>query len=297
MLRSTTETMSAALGGADSITVLPFDIAGGENSELGQRIARNQQLLLKGESHFDKVNDAAAGSYYIENLTDQLIESSWQLFLEIEEKGGFLKAFESGFITERIEAEASQLRQDVALRKKVILGTNQYPNTLENIKDFNTSPIEGNKFAIKSFRAADEFEKLRLLTDKFSTKLKRPKVWMLTYGNLAMRKARAQFAANFFGCAGFETIDNPGFETIEQGINAARAEKPDIVVICSSDEEYREIALPVFKALEDEAIVVLAGYPKDLVEELKDNGFKNFIHAKSNVLEELVKYQNKMGIK
>jgi len=297
MLRTTTETMSAALGGADSITVLPFDIASGENSELGERIARNQQLLLKGESHFDKVNDAAAGSYYIENLTDQLIGSSWKLFLEIEEKGGFLKTFESGFITGRIETEASQLRQEVAVRKKEILGTNQYPNTLESIEDFNASPTEENKLAIKTFRASDEYEKLRLRTDNFSATSKRPRVWMLTYGNLAMRKARAQFAANFFGCAGFETIDNLGFETIEKGIEAAKANKPDIVVICSSDEEYKEIALPIIEALKDETIVVLAGYPKDIVEDLKNKGFENFIHAKSNVLEELVEYQKKIGIK
>jgi len=297
MLRTTTETMSAALGGADSITVLPFDITKSENPELGKRIARNQQLLLKGESHFDKVNDAAAGSYYIENLTGKLIESSWKLFLEIEEKGGYLKAFESGFITEIIETEASQLKQEVAVRKRQILGTNQYPNTLESIEDFRAPSAQKTKLAIRAFRASDDFEKLRLRTDKFSASSKRPKVWMLTYGNLAMRKARAQFAANFFGCAGFETIDNLGFETIDEGIEAAKASKADIVVICSSDEEYKEIALPIFETLKDETIVVLAGYPKEIVEDLKSKGFKNFIHDKSNVIEELVEYQSRIGIK
>ncbi len=296
MLRTTTETMSAALGGADSITVLPFDITKSENPELGKRIARNQQLLLKGESHFDKVNDTAAGSYYIEKLTDKLIESSWELFLEIEEKGGYLKAFESGFITETIETEASQLRQEVAIRKRQILGTNQYPNTLESVEDFRSPSVQKTKLAIKAFRASDEFEKLRLRTDRYSANSKRPKVWMLTYGNLAMRKARAQFAANFFGCAGFETIDNLGFESIEKGIEAAKASKADIVVVCSSDEEYKEIALPISEALKDETIVVLAGYPKEIIEDLKSNGFENFIHAKSNVLEELVEYQKKIGI-
>jgi len=136
----------------------------------------------------------------------------------------------------------------------------------------------------------------RLATDKFSANSPRPKVWMFTYGNLTMRKARSQFAANFFGCAGFETIDNLGFETIDDGIKAAKDEKPEIVVICSSDEEYSEIALPIFEALKEEAIVVLAGYPKELVEKFKSEGLTNFIHAKSNVLKELTMYQKELGV-
>jgi len=297
MLRTTTETMSAALGGADSITVLPFDFVSGKTSELGIRIARNQQLLLKGESHFDKVNDPAAGSYYVENLTDELIENAWDLFLEVEEKGGYLKAFESGFITNKIQEEATKIRTEVASRKKIILGTNQYPNTLEQITEIEQNDIDSqNELALKPLRVAMEFENLRFATDKFSENSSRPKVWMFTYGNLAMRKARAQFAANFFGCAGFESIDNTGFETIESGIEAAKTEDPDIVVICSSDEEYKEIALTVFNALKDNTIVVLAGYPKDMIEELKSNGFTNFVHVKTNALEELQRYQKELGI-
>lgn len=297
MLRTTTETMSAALGGVNSITVLPFDFASGKTSELGTRIARNQQLLLKGESHFDKVNDPTAGSYYVENLTNELIENTWNLFLETEDKGGYLKSFESGFITERIRKEASKMNTDIAFRKKIILGTNQYPNTLEHLSDLekNESNVQ-NELALKPLRGAMEFENLRFATDKYSQKSSRPKVWMFTYGNLSMRKARAQFAANFFGCAGFETTDNLGFKTVDNGIEAAKNDNPDIVVICSSDEEYKEIALPVFEALKDTAIVVLAGYPKDMIEEFKSNGFTNFIHVKTNALEELQRYQKELGI-
>lgn len=297
MLRTTTETMSAALGGANSITVLPFDFVADKSSELGERIARNQQLLLKGESHFDKVNDPAAGSYYVENLTDELIENTWNLFLEIEEKGGYLAAFESGFITERINTEATKLSNDIASRKKIILGTNEYANTLEHITDLADNDLKHtNELAIKEFRGAMEFENMRFVTDKFSAKSSTPKVWMFTYGNLTMRKARAQFASNFFGCAGFETIDNLGFETIEEGIKAAKTANPEIVVICSSDDEYKEIALPVFEALKDNAIIVLAGYPKDMIEELKAKGFTNFVHVKTNALAELGRYQKELGI-
>ena len=120
---------------------------------------------------------------------------------------------------------------------------------------------------------------------------------MLAYGNLGMRTARAQFAGNFFGCAGFEIVNNPGFETIEKGIEAAEKDNPDILVICSPDEEYGNIALPVFHALKDKMIVVLAGYPEKVVEHLKQEGMEHFIHAKSNVPEELKKYQQLLKIK
>ena len=120
---------------------------------------------------------------------------------------------------------------------------------------------------------------------------------MLTYGNLAMLKARANFASNFFACAGFEVVDNAGFKTVEDGIAAAKEVKPEIVVICSSDEEYGEgNALKIYEALKDEAIVVLAGNPEGTADVLKAAGMEYFIHVKSNVLETLQDFQKKLGI-
>ncbi|PLX04017.1 MAG: methylmalonyl-CoA mutase small subunit [Marinilabiliales bacterium] len=297
MLRTTTETMSAALGGADSITVIPFDIHLNKDSILGKRIARNQQLLLKGESYFDKVNDPAAGSYYIETITDNLIQSAWKLFLEIEEKGGYLKAFEYGFIADLISQEADELVKDVAFRKRIILGTNQYPNTNEQFAEveITNEAKAGGKF-LSPIRISAEFEELRNRTDRYSTGNSRPKVWMFTYGNLAMRKARAQFATGFFGCAGFDIIDNLGFKTIEEGVKAAKEAKPDIVVLCSSDEEYADMAPQAFDSLKNEALVVIAGYPKNIIENLNEIGLTNFINIKSNVLGELKRYQSELGI-
>jgi len=91
---------------------------------------------------------------------------------------------------------------------------------------------------------------------------KRPVVWIFTYGNLSMRKARSQFANNFFGCAGFEVVDNPGFKSIEEGIDTAKDSNPEIVVICSSDDEYANIVEPIYNALNKDAIVVVAGIPQ-----------------------------------
>jgi len=297
MLRTTTECMSAAIGGADNITVLPFDLPLNKNSIVGERIARNQQLLLKGESYFDKVSDPAAGSYYIENITDKLIESSWKLFLDIDDKGGYLEAFDSGFITAQIDSESKELFKDVATRKRSILGTNQYPNLNENFPEVIEKGKSKPNNSLKPIRISSDFEDLRIKTDIYSQSNSRPKVWMFTYGYLAMRKARAQFAASFFGCAGFEIIDNPGFKTIEEGIKAAKEVKPDIVVLCSSDEEYANLVPEAFKVLNTQSKIVLAGYPKDLLNSFKEIGLTNLIHIKSNVLEELQRYQSELGIK
>lgn len=301
MLRTTTETMSSLIAGVDSMEVLPFDEVFEKPTPFAERIARNQQLILKYESYFDKVNDPAAGSYYVEELTDKLIREAWKLFLETDEKGGYLKAFEQGFIQQRVEKEAQQKIREVAQLKRVLLGTNQYPNINEHIENVDSSPsfTESETSDIKILkptRGALPFEQLRLKTDRYARSNPRPVVWMLTYGNIAMRNARAQFAGNFFGCAGFEIVNNPGFETIEKGIEAAEKADPDIVVICSPDEEYGDITLPVFHALKDKMIVVLAGYPEKFVEHLKQEGMEHFVHAKSNVPEELKKYQQLLGI-
>ena len=146
--------------------------------------------------------------------------------------------------------------------------------------------------ALRLYRGAEAFEHLRLATERSGI---RPKVFLLTYGNLAMRKARSGFATNFFGVAGYEIIDNPGFKTAEEGVQAALDAKADIVVLCSSDDEYAEYAVPAFKYLNGRAMFVVAGAPA-CMEDLKAAGIENFVHVKCNVLETLKEYNQKLGI-
>ena len=124
-------------------------------------------------------------------------------------------------------------------------------------------------------------------------KAKRPKAFMLTIGNLAMRQARAQYSCNFLACAGYEVVDNLGFETVEAGVEAAMAAKADIVVICSSDDEYAEYAIPAFKALNGRAMFIVAGAPA-CMDELKAAGIENFIHVRVNVLDTLKEFNAKL---
>jgi len=303
MLRTQTEAMSAALGGAHSITVLPFNVTYEEPSNLSERAARNQQILLKEESYLDKVSDPSAGSYYIENLTASLVENVWKLFLTIQEKGGFIAAFIEGFIQKEIKDMAAKRDLNIALRRENLLGTNQFPNFNEKI----TAEFDGSLFehidltdedaeveTLKPYRAAQAFEALRYSTDVYSKTNKRPVVFMLTIGNLAMRKARSQFSSNFFAVAGFTVIDNNGFDTVEEGVAAAKAAGVDIVVLCSSDEEYAELAPKAADLLKDE-ILVIAGAPV-CQKELEEKGITNFINMKSNILVELEGYQNNLGM-
>ena len=302
MLRTQTEAMSATLGGADSLTVQPFDTIYKESDVFSERIARNQQLLLKEESHFDKITDPSAGSYYIENLTNSIADQAWALFVEAEDKGGYLAALKEGFIQAKVKESADKRKKAIATRRENLLGTNQFPNFTETVADaISPDPDKKGRCAcqgdivvepIVRFRGAEEFEALRLATEKAE---KTPKVFMLTYGNLAMRLARSQFSCNFFACAGYEVIDNNGFATVEEGVEAAKAAGADIIVLCSSDDEYTEAAPAAYKAINNEAIFVVAGAPK-CADELKEQGISNFINVRSNVLETLQGFSSQLGL-
>ena len=300
LLRSQTEAMSAALAGVHSIQVTPFDAVYETPNEFSERIARNQQLLLKEESHFDKVVDPGAGSYFIEELTTSLANEGWKIFLNIEENGGFLEAIKKGMVQDDINATNQKRHDAAAKRKEFILGTNQFPNFTE--KSEGKLPREckcgcGNKEekvfkAIETTHLAADFEDLRI---KVENSKKVPTAFMLTIGNLAMRQARAQFSCNFLACAGYKVMDNLGFKTVEEGVDAALKAGADIVVLCSSDDEYAEYAVPAFKYLDNRAMFVVAGAPA-CMEELKAAGIENFVHVKCNVLETLKEYNEKLGI-
>jgi len=300
LLRSQTETMSAAIGNVESIVVTPFDKPYETPDDFSERLARNQQLLLKEEAHFDKLVDVAGGSYYIEHLTDAIAQQAWKLFLDVEADGGFLAQALAGKVQEVINASNDKRHADAAKRKEFILGTNQFPNFTEKADGKQPTAAcccckddscEAPTIAtLNRSRMASEFEALRLETEAAKHQ---PVAFMLTIGNLAMRQARAQFSCNFLACAGYKVIDNLGFKTVEEGVNKALEAGADIVVICSSDDEYAEYAIPAFKYLDGRAMFVVAGAPA-CSEDLKAAGIENFIHVKVNQLETLRQYNAKL---
>ncbi|MCF8378829.1 MAG: acyl-CoA mutase large subunit family protein [Bacteroidales bacterium] len=302
LLRGTTESMSAILGGTNSLSVSPFDKSFRETTRFSERLARNTQIILKEEAHLDKVVDPASGSWYVESLTHSIAEKAWELFLTIEEKGGYLAALKSNYIQTLI-AETAEIRNtNIATRREVLLGTNQYANSKEQhssdiktdkvfpkITDLESLPIK----PIPEYRGSQSFEELRLSTEISG---KTPLVFLFNYGNLVWRKARAGFASEFFACAGYTIVDNSGFSDVNEGLRELRKCDADIVVLCSSDDEYPQITAAVLAELKEDQIPVIAGYPKDSIDELKSMGIEHFIHVKSNLFEELKKFNQLLGI-
>jgi methylmalonyl-CoA mutase len=292
MLRGTTETMSAILGGADSVSVTPFDHAFNTNGEFSKRHARNTQIILKEEAWLDKVADPAAGSYYIENLTAMIAENAWAIFLEAEAAGGILEMFKKGDLHKAIRDMAAKKYARVASRQDKMVGTNRYPNAREKSR-LKLYPEHKAEVAVypplSKSRVSVEMEEIRLKTEKSG---KIPGVFLLTYGDPDMRRARATFATNFFACAGFEIIDNPGFLSLSEGLSKALEAKAEIIVLCSTDDEYIKMAKATMLVVRDQAVVVIAGYPGEQLEEIRKAGVEHFIHLLSNLLEELRKFQD-----
>lgn len=299
LLRSQTEAMSAGIAGVDSLLVAPFDESFKTPDEFSERIARNQQLLLKEEAHFDAIVDASGGSYYIETLTASIAQQAWKLFLETEEKG-FYEMVKAGEIQQAVNASGEARRKALAQRREILLGTNQFPNFTETAgqKAGQTATCgcgcdaTDNEHVLNTTRLSEDYEALRLSTERSG---KTPKAFMLTIGNLAMRLARSQFACNFFACAGYQVVDNLGFETVEAGIKAAREAQADIVVLCSSDDEYEAYAPEAFNLTKGKEMLVVAGAPA-CMDDLKTQGIEHFINVRSNVLDTLKVFNAKLGI-
>lgn len=296
MLRNTTEGMAAAIGGADAITLQPFDVAYKDADDFSRRISRNVQVILKEESYFNKVVDPAAGSYYIENLTNNIAEQTWKLFQHVEENGGMIQLVANGEIKREIEASCQKRDMNIATRRHVFLGTNQFPNVNEKMLDKVERIQNDDCIGLRTYRGALAFEELRLETERYAQKNRRPKVFLLKVGNLAMRQARAGFITNFFGCAGYEIAETAGYKTVEEGVQAAAEQKADLVVLCSSDEEYATVGVELTKALKSamNTPVLIAGNPVEAIDALKAAGADDFIHVKVNVLDTLRKYNQQL---
>jgi methylmalonyl-CoA mutase len=282
LLRSTTAAMAAAIGGADALEVEPFDGTYREPGESGRRLARNTQIILKQEAWLDRVVDPAGGSYYVEVLTDSLAREAWKLLQQVEAAGGFLKYAATGVLERDIAKARADREAAGSTRRCSIVGTNQYPNLAERalprIEREDTTP-----------RAASAFEQIRLRTERHAARTGHtPRFLLLEAGDMKMRKARSAFATNFFGCAGFE------IETSD-----ALTGDPDAIVLCSSDAEYASLAPRVIQGLRaagKSTPVIVAGNPADSIEQLQQAGVADFVHIRSNVVEVLRAWQERLGV-
>ena len=285
MLRTTLAAFSAGVGGADTVQVLPFDVAipngfPGTSATFSRRIARNTQLLLLEESHIGQVLDPAGGSWFVEDLTAQLAKQAWTHFQDIEARGGFVAARDH--VAERIAEVAARRADDIAHRRTAITGVNEFPNLSEQ-------PLPQGDSALASIeRYAAGFEALRDRSDAFLAKTgARPRVLLLPLGPLAEHNIRATFASNLLASGGIEAI-NPG--TVDaSGIAAAVTEagSPAVAVLCGTDARYGTEASAAVAAARAAGVqnVLLAGPEKAVAE--ADSKPDGYLTAKINAVEVL----------
>jgi methylmalonyl-CoA mutase len=300
MLRSTLAAFGAGVGGADTVLVFPFDVTieggfPGMATSFARRMARNIQLLLLEESHVGRILDPAGGSWFVEDLTDQLAQQAWKSFQSIEQRGGFIDARD--YIADQIAEIAAQRVDDVAHRRTAITGVNEYPNLAEPAlprSDSSYSPLAAGKLV----RYAAPFEALRDRSDVYLDRTgSRPRALLLPLGPLAEHNIRTTFAANLLASGGIEAV-NPG--TIDaDGVAAAVADagSPAVAVICGTDSRYGTEVSAVVEAAHSAGIshVCLAGPQKAVAEVDPEHRPDEFLTAKINAVEALSHLLDRLG--
>ncbi|WP_374545559.1 methylmalonyl-CoA mutase family protein [Rhodoblastus sp.] len=288
LLRATVAVFSAGLGGADSISVLPFTQAIGLPDAFARRLARNTQLVLLEESNLGKVADPAAGSGGVETLTDSLVEQGYALFQQIEQAGGIAKALENGAFQAEVAKTAAERAKNVARRKDPLTGASEFPDIHEKpvtvLLPVPLAPAAAPK-ALAPHRAAEAFEALRDLAEASGA---RPKIFLANLGPVAAFTARATFAKNFFEAGGVEALGNDGFPNAAALAEGFKASGAKLAVLCSSDAVYAEQGIEAAKALTAAgARLYVAGRAGELEAQWRAAGAHDFVFVGSDVLAQL----------
>ena len=252
LLRATTEAMAAAVGGCRRLMIEPFGF--------DAHLALNVQHVVREEAHLDAVDDPGGGSYYIEALTDAVAREAWKLFQQVEAEGGYARARQSGSIAKALAASRAAREKAVARRRRTLVGVNHYPDLKEKTSDV-VPPRDAVEPAFPPFRLAEPFERIRERTARHAVRTGRyPRVLLLQRGDVRMRTARANFGLDLFGCAGFDVLESDDYA----GADA------DLILLCSSDAEYLELAREVCPKVR--VPVIVAGNPTAQVEALQAAG-------------------------
>lgn len=272
MLRTTATCFAGAIGGADAITVLPFDYHCGVADDFARRIARNTQIILQEESALNKVIDPAGGSWFIENLSEQYVTKAWELFQDIESRGGMAAVLADGSIQSQIADVWQDRLKNIAKRKDAVTGVSEYPNISEEtvirsapdyaalIGKINKADVTiaslaqtGNGAhidALPAHRLAEGFEKLRDAADAYkAVNGTFPQIFSANIGAIAKHTARATFAKNFFEAGGVQIVSNNGFNSTDDAVSAFKNSKAEVAVLCGSDDQYEEFAADFAAAL------------------------------------------------
>lgn len=307
MLRATVATFAGAVGGADSITVLPYSHACGLPDGFARRIARNTQVILAEESNLAKVGDPSGGSWYVESLTDQLAAKAWERFRAIEAAGGMAKHLTSGAVAKECAEAWAERERRIAGRREELTGVNAFPKVDEAPVDVEAvdraalvaaaaKALSGDQTLDKLLKAEGAPEKIdaptahrlgeafEILRDASDAAAKRPTALLVLLGGPAMSTARATFARNHLGTGGVACVD---VDADSGDLKAALAKAgTDLAVICSSDSIYADRAAETAKALKAAGAreVLLAGRPGDNEAAWGKAGIDGYVYAGDDTL-------------
>lgn len=308
MLRVTTESLSAVLGGVESLHIAPYNEVAGETDDISRRIARNVHVLLAEEFNFTEVADAAGGSWYVEKITDELARKAWSLFQEIEAAGGWCAALCAGKPQAMVAKAAEEKSDAIDRRRSGLIGTNLFPNLAEKVLSAKSpacsckaNRVEEPITPVVAVRAAQKFEKLRAASKAFEARTgKPPQLFVARMGPVKQHKPRADFTLGLFSVGGFKALGKTAYTDAAEAARAAAESGAPVAVLCSTDETYPEL-VPVFaktlKALAPGVTIVLAGLPveKETVASYQAAGVDEFIHVRTNVREILETFLTKIG--
>lgn len=295
MLRTTLACFGAAVGGADAVTVLPFDTAIGQPDAFSRRIARNTSAILLEESKLAGVIDPAGGSWYVENLTDELARAAWQEFQNIEAEGGIEAALSSGGIAERLEATWRARSARLATRKDALTGINEFPSLDEKPVERKPLPADTRTGGLPKIRYGQDYEELRDRSDNYLAEHgSRPKIFLATLGPVAAHTARATFAANLFATGGIEPVNGGATTSVADVLAAYVASHAEVACLCGTDLAYSEQADEAAAALRKAGAkaVLLAGKPSDAYD-----GATGFVYTGCDALEVLTTTLRTLGVK
>lgn len=266
MLRGTIATFSAAIGGAEAITTLPFDTAHGLPTDFSRRVARNTQVVLAEESNIGRVNDPAGGSWYVETLTDELADAAWAAFGEVEAAGGMVAALADGLPSRVLEDLNAKRAKLIATRQRQMTGVSEFPNTSEPTLTVRPRPVAPARPGLPRHRDSEVFEALRDRTAGAIAAGSTPTVYLACLGARRDFGPREGFASNLFHIAGLETPTGEGGSPEEVVAAWQAAGASPVAVLCSSASVYAEQALDVATALKQAGAtrVLLAGSLKEV---------------------------------
>jgi methylmalonyl-CoA mutase len=304
LLRSGNEAFAAVLGGVQYLHVSPYNEPAGPATEFSDRIARNIQLILKEEARLSKVIDPAGGSWYIESLTEELMNKAWSLFIDIDDRGGMIEVWDNNWLQNQIAEIRNKREADIFSRKQSIIGVNKYAllkDTPLPVPDHKSKSNQINVVdPLSKTRLSYPFEILRAKSEKLAQNGNPPSIGLLCLGKLKNHKLRADFITDFLTPGGITAKRSGELRTIEEALAYIDHTNYQHYVVCGSDQEYMQWNLPLLKELNESypnVKLYVAGLPSlEEQKELTQNGLSGFIHIKSNCYQMLVDFLNEMEV-